>query len=69
MEDTFYPMDDKIQFTVSFPDKADKTKTLEFPFHLRIPGWCDEAVISVNGVQQMTAKRKYGSCTETCMEE
>lgn len=56
VEDTFYPMDDKIQFTVSFPDKADKKKTLEFPFHLRIPGWCDEAVISVNGVQQMTAK-------------
>lgn len=56
VEDTFYPMDDKIQFTVSFPDKADKKKTIEFPFHLRIPGWCDEAVISVNGVQQMTAK-------------
>ena len=54
VEDTFYPMDDKIQFTVSFPDRADKKKTIEFPFHLRIPGWCDEAVISVNGVQQMT---------------
>lgn len=56
VEDTFYPMDDKIQFTVSFPDKADKKKSIEFPFHLRIPGWCEEAVISVNGVRQMTAK-------------
>lgn len=50
-EETFYPMDDQIAFTVRMPKK----KTTErFPFHLRIPEWCDSAEISVNGVAQPT---------------
>lgn len=55
-EDTSYPMDDKIQFTVNLLDKADKKGGVKFPLHLRVPGWCKEAVISVNGVQEQTAK-------------
>jgi len=46
-EDTFYPVDDKIRFTVSIVDK--KTTDIAFPLHLRIPGWCKGASITVNG--------------------
>lgn len=52
-EDTHYPMDDKIQFTVRL---LDKTKEVDFPLHLRIPGWCKEATVTVNGVPESTAK-------------
>lgn len=47
VEDTYYPMDDKINFTFSIKDK--KVKEVKFPFHLRIPGWCKSARIFVNG--------------------
>lgn len=56
-EDTHYPMDDKILFTVRL---LDKTKEVKFPLHLRIPGWCKEATVTVNGVPESTAK---GNCT------
>lgn len=52
-EDTYYPMDDKIQLTVQILDKA---KEVAFPLHLRIPGWCKEATVTVNGVPETTAK-------------
>lgn len=42
-EETTYPFSDEIQFTVSL------TKSLSFPFHLRIPGWCKESEILLNG--------------------
>jgi hypothetical protein len=42
-EDTGYPFDENIRFemTVSRP--------VEFSFFIRIPGWCDEAVLMLNG--------------------
>jgi hypothetical protein len=46
-EDTFYPMSDKINFTLQILEK--NTKEVNFPFHLRIPEWCDSAIIRVNG--------------------
>lgn len=52
-EDTYYPMDGKIQLTVQILDKA---KEVAFPLHLRIPGWCKEATVTVNGVPETTAK-------------
>lgn len=52
-EDTHYPMDDKIQLTVRL---LGKTKEVDFPLHLRIPGWCKEATVTVNGVPESTAK-------------
>lgn len=52
-EDTYYPMDDKILLTVRLLDKA---KDATFPLHLRIPGWCKEATITINGVAEPTAK-------------
>ena len=46
-EDTDYPMDDKIRFTLKIEDK--KNAEIAFPLHLRIPGWCKGATITVNG--------------------
>lgn len=43
MEKTAYPFDETIHFTIS-PEK-----TTKFPFHLRIPGWCDKATVLING--------------------
>lgn len=50
-ETTNYPFDDEINFTYknSGPD-------ISFPFHVRIPGWCKDASISVNGKIVETAK-------------
>ncbi|HKG05770.1 MAG TPA: beta-L-arabinofuranosidase domain-containing protein [Pedobacter sp.] len=49
-ENTSYPFEDEINFEIS------TTKSLSFPFELRIPSWCQEAQISVNGIQVQTAK-------------
>ena len=46
-EDTFYPFEETVRFTVNFEDK--KVKSAYFPLHLRIPGWCRGASIKVNG--------------------
>jgi uncharacterized protein len=48
-EVTNYPFDDKINFEVS------TKKAVEFPLTLRIPSWCEEAVITLNGRQLRTA--------------
>lgn len=42
-ETTDYPFDDNIRFTFS----AKQTKKLRF--HVRIPGWCEQPTIKVNG--------------------
>ncbi|MGV8095085.1 MAG: beta-L-arabinofuranosidase domain-containing protein [Mangrovibacterium sp.] len=46
-EDTRYPFEETVRFHVTLADK--KVKSVVFPLHLRIPGWCSEAVIRVNG--------------------
>jgi uncharacterized protein len=43
IEETNYPFSDKITF------KFQSDKSVKFPFHLRIPQWCDTASVSVNG--------------------
>lgn len=45
-EDTFYPFDENIRMSVSFPGRE---KCASFPLRLRIPDWCHDACISVNG--------------------
>jgi len=40
---TNYPFDDHIKITVN------TAKSINFPLYLRIPGWCDNATVSVNG--------------------
>lgn len=46
-EETAYPFDEKIHFHFTFADK--KVKKAFFPFHLRIPAWCQQPVIQING--------------------
>lgn len=46
-EETFYPMDETVGFRLSILDK--RQQSVHFPFHLRIPGWCKEAVVRING--------------------
>ena len=45
-EETNYPFEESIRFTYS---TNEKTKQVTFPFHLRIPAWCKEGVIKING--------------------
>ena len=46
-EETSYPFDETLRFTFSYPGK--KTQPAFFPFHVRIPAWCNEATITLNG--------------------
>ena len=48
-EETAYPFDETINFKFAFADK--KVKKAFFPFHVRIPEWCKEPVVRVNGEQ------------------
>lgn len=50
-EKTTYPFDDKITFTISF-DKG----SLNFPLHLRVPEWCKQASVSINGKEAISYK-------------
>jgi hypothetical protein len=45
-QQTDYPFDEHITFKIK--PKAEAT----FPFFLRIPGWCQNAVVSINGEKQ-----------------
>lgn len=45
-ETTAYPMDDRITFDIKL---AEKKKSVEFPLHLRVPGWCKAPEVTVNG--------------------
>ncbi|HTF28241.1 MAG TPA: beta-L-arabinofuranosidase domain-containing protein [Flavitalea sp.] len=47
-EETSYPFGDKIRFTIDLPKTS---KTAAFPFHLRIPSWCREGNVQLNGKQ------------------
>lgn len=42
-EETVYPFEDTIRFTFS------TSGPVNFPFHVRVPQWCKNAVISLNG--------------------
>jgi len=42
-EETNYPFEESIRFTLSADKKA------AFPFHLRIPAWCKKGTVKVNG--------------------
>ena len=47
-ERTDYPFRERIAFCVTLPG-AGKRVTVAFPLHLRIPGWCAEPEITLNG--------------------
>lgn len=46
IEETNYPFDEKIKFTIHIENKS---KTGNFPFHLKIPSWTKNAAIFING--------------------
>ena len=54
-EVTSYPFSGNVEFLVSV------TKEVSFPLHIRIPGWCKEATVSLNG--KALSKEKGGSIT------
>ncbi|MFD0793599.1 beta-L-arabinofuranosidase domain-containing protein [Mucilaginibacter litoreus] len=45
-EETNYPFEEAVRFTISFEQKNAQAI---FPFHLRVPNWCNMATIKVNG--------------------
>lgn len=53
-EDTYYPMDDKISFTIQ--EIKNKKKETTFPLYLRIPKWCKKAEICINGKPDQSAE-------------
>jgi hypothetical protein len=42
-QETHYPFEEEIQFTVNTPEEV------QFPLYLRIPGWCNNSVLGING--------------------
>jgi len=54
IEDTHYPFDETIRFTIQ------TKKAISFPFHLRIPHWAKDAQITVNG-KAISETAKAGS--------
>lgn len=45
-EETSYPFGESIRFTLS---TGKKKPDVTFPFHLRIPAWCKQAAVKING--------------------
>ena len=43
-EETNYPFDESIRFTFKMANPV------KFPFHLRIPAWCEKASVKINGL-------------------
>ncbi|WP_346238367.1 beta-L-arabinofuranosidase domain-containing protein [Niabella insulamsoli] len=45
-ETTDYPFEDRVAFEMHFDDHKSE---ITFPFHLRVPGWCKTATVTLNG--------------------
>lgn len=52
-EETHYPFDEQVRFTLTTP------KSVRFPFYLRVPGWCTDASVQING-QPVDVKAEAG---------
>ncbi len=50
IEETEYPFEDNIKFTYKGKNN------MVFPFHVRIPAWCEQGIIKVNGEEWMKPK-------------
>ena len=55
-EDTHYPFDESIVITVN------TSEPVVFPVYLRIPAWCGDAAVSING-KALSHKHKAGTYT------
>ncbi len=50
-EETHYPFEEQVRFSLKTP------QPVSFPLYLRIPGWCQKALVKINGrAQNVTAK-------------
>jgi DUF1680 family protein len=45
-EETGYPFEETVKFTLNFDQGV---KAVTFPFHLRIPQWCKQGTVKING--------------------
>ena len=54
VQTTNYPFDEQIQF------KIDSSRAVSFPLSLRIPAWCDEPRLSVNGASAAASRTQSG---------
>ena len=59
-EKTHYPFEEQITFSLAFHEK--NAEAIRFPFHLRIPQWCENATITVNG-ETVDAETRPGEIT------
>ncbi len=50
-ETTGYPFEEAVELTLSAP------KAVSFPLYLRVPGWCEGATLTINGVKAEAAPR------------
>lgn len=57
-EETAYPFDGAVRFTVSCTEKV------SFPFYLRIPQWCKAFTLKINGVEVPAEKAGAILCIE-----
>lgn len=57
VQETNYPFDEEIRFTVQ------SDGPVEFPLHLRIPAWCADPRIGVNGKHLAISERNRGFVT------
>ena len=53
-QDTAYPWDGTVRIQINLPAPT------AFSLHLRLPGWCDEASLTVNGEQQPASPEPDG---------
>lgn len=44
-EDTVYPFEEQVRLTLNTP------KTVKFPMYLRVPKWCDNMTVTINGTK------------------
>lgn len=49
-EETNYPFEESVKFTLT------AEKQVSFPFHMRIPEWCKEGIITINGKEFQKAE-------------
>ena len=59
MEQTNYPFEEQIAFTVSLPEH--KHRSAEFPFDLRIPEWSNGYTLTINGEEVKAADVRKGT--------
>ena len=64
VEKPCYPMNHVVTFDIEFLDKM--TESAFFPFHLRIPSWCRQAEIRINGTLY---KKTSGNRTDIIKRE